>query len=280
MKKILTILLTFLVFHCGQIPAPTTGQAATSTASQTNLPPAPTNLRAVAGMTSMTVTWDAVPGAASYNLYWAQGVPVSVSSNKITGATSPVTFTGLISQAIYHYAVTAVYTNGESLLSQTATAETSIIDNDNGTVYIYAQNLTWAKCATATLTGGTTLQAYPYDCSYGSAGTFAFCAINDMSCDNGSVLYALGNYSAVWHACEGMTANHYQMRVWRVPTYVELSGMAGHYANNASVWDRMPSGFFWTADANPVRGVDIVNNAATTQARTVSGNVLCVSDGI
>lgn len=243
--------------------------------------PVPTAFKAAAGLTQMTLIWDTMPGALSYTLYRSQLPGVSkLNGVSFPNVSSGIVQTGLASQAVYYYVITATYAEGESAESPQVSAETGVIDNGNGTVYIYAQNLTWSKCVTTNVNGGTTLQAYPYDCSNGSAGLFAFCALDDNSCTDGSVLYALGSYSAVWNACAGMTTNHFQMRTWRVPTYVELAGMAGHYANNTTVWDRMPSGFFWTADANPVHGVDIVNNVTTTQARTVPGNVLCVSDGI
>lgn len=79
--------------------------------------PAPANPVATAGTEQNTISWDAEAGATSYNIYWAESSPITKSSNKITGATSPYVHSSLTGGTTYYYAVTAVNANGESELS-------------------------------------------------------------------------------------------------------------------------------------------------------------------
>ncbi|MGQ0702899.1 MAG: fibronectin type III domain-containing protein [Gemmatimonadales bacterium] len=86
-------------------------------------PPAnPTNVRVVtAGDAAVTVAWDQVSGATSYNLYSASqaGVTKANFASKPDGArrtnvTSPAAVTGLVNGRTYFFLVTAVGTGGES----------------------------------------------------------------------------------------------------------------------------------------------------------------------
>lgn len=80
-------------------------------------PSAPTGLAAATASSKNTVTWSAVSGVTSYNLYWSTTSPVSTSSNKITGAVSPHSHKGLSVGTTYYYAVTSVKNGIESVLS-------------------------------------------------------------------------------------------------------------------------------------------------------------------
>lgn len=65
-----------------------------------------------------TVTWNSVPNAASYNVYYAEGTTVNVSTGtKITNATSSHTISGLQTDKYYSFIVTGVNTNGEGTAS-------------------------------------------------------------------------------------------------------------------------------------------------------------------
>ncbi|MDE2604959.1 MAG: hypothetical protein KGL68_03455 [Burkholderiales bacterium] len=98
-------------------------------------PPAtPIQLSAVAADSQVTVAWDAVPGATSYNLYWSDTSPVTTSSNKVTGAVAPFVHTGLTNGKIYYYAVTAVNSAGESALSGEVGATPNIPSPGSATV--------------------------------------------------------------------------------------------------------------------------------------------------
>lgn len=66
-----------------------------------------------------TVSWDSVPGAASYTLYWGSKPSVTKTSPRIS-ATSPYIHGGLDYGQTYYYRVTANNADGESALSSEA----------------------------------------------------------------------------------------------------------------------------------------------------------------
>jgi hypothetical protein len=68
-----------------------------------------------AASSKMTVAWDSVPNAVSYNLYWLTTPGVTQQNgNQIKGVKSPYTFTGLNRGVTYYFVVTAVSQAGES----------------------------------------------------------------------------------------------------------------------------------------------------------------------
>ncbi len=72
----------------------------------------------------VNVTWTAVQGAASYNVYWAKGDTVSTSTGtKVTGVSSGWVLTGLTNGWNYSFVVTAVNANGESSSSVVVTVK-------------------------------------------------------------------------------------------------------------------------------------------------------------
>jgi hypothetical protein len=92
-----------------------------------NAPPsAPTGVQAVAGNGQVTVSWNAVAGATSYNLYWRTSPGVTKQNGtKIAGASSPYVHTGLTNGTTYYYVVTAQNANGESVESGEVSATPS-----------------------------------------------------------------------------------------------------------------------------------------------------------
>ena len=77
--------------------------------------PAPENVAAVAADLSVQISWDAVSGATSYNIYWDTSTGVTIETGtKISGATSPYTHTGRTNGQPYYYVVTAENEDGES----------------------------------------------------------------------------------------------------------------------------------------------------------------------
>ena len=63
----------------------------------------------------MTVAWDSVPNAVSYNIYWRETPGVTKQNgNQIKDVQSPYTFTRLNRGATYYFVVTSVSQTGES----------------------------------------------------------------------------------------------------------------------------------------------------------------------
>jgi len=116
--------------------------AGDSVAADEELPPAPQNVQAKAGNGRVTITWDAVPDAMYYNLYFQTTKGVQIKFSELTrpiasaedfkavigvkkdkatcleGATSPFVHDDLANGTCYHYVVTVVTQKGESLESQ------------------------------------------------------------------------------------------------------------------------------------------------------------------
>jgi fibronectin type 3 domain-containing protein len=104
-------------------------QVAATTLAATPAPTAPatpTGVTAAGGSNQATISWPAVAGATSYNIYWASTAGVTKSSgSKIAGATSPYVKTGLSAGTTYYFIVTAVNSVGESAASTQVTATTA-----------------------------------------------------------------------------------------------------------------------------------------------------------
>lgn len=79
-------------------------------------PSAPTNVSATAGDGEVTISWDSVSGATSYNIYWAtySGVSKADYEDVVSDVTSPYTHTGLTNGTTCYYVVTAENSYGES----------------------------------------------------------------------------------------------------------------------------------------------------------------------
>ena len=88
----------------------------------------PTGVTATAGNTQVTVSWIAVTGATSYNLYWSTTPGVTIATGtQIAGVTSPYVHTGLTNGTPYYYIVTSVNTAGESVESTEVSASPSCL---------------------------------------------------------------------------------------------------------------------------------------------------------
>lgn len=78
------------------------------------LPPAAalspvTSIQVSAASTTATLTWEAVPGASAYYLYWSNMPGITkYNAMRIANVTSPYTHTSLVNGKTYYYTVTAV----------------------------------------------------------------------------------------------------------------------------------------------------------------------------
>lgn len=108
----------------------------TKTEPTPTLPAAPQGVTATAADAAVTVTWAAVSGAASYNLYWSTRSGVTpASGTKVAGASSPYVHSGLTNGAPTYYVVTAVSPAGEGPASSQASATPTaagVIDLSSG----------------------------------------------------------------------------------------------------------------------------------------------------
>lgn len=87
-------------------------------------PAVPENLEAEAGEDYITLTWDEVDGANSYNLYWSETPGVTSDSECFVGITTPFVHAGLSPMLSYYYRVSAVSGTRESGLSIEVSSQT------------------------------------------------------------------------------------------------------------------------------------------------------------
>jgi mono/diheme cytochrome c family protein len=110
--------------------------SATTNAPAATAPAAPTGLMATGGTKQVTLSWNLVAGATSYNLYWATASGVTIATGtKVAGVTSPFIQTGLVDSTAYFFIVTAVNGTGESIASAEATATTAAAGIDGAALY-------------------------------------------------------------------------------------------------------------------------------------------------
>ncbi len=80
----------------------------TTETQPTSAPFAPTGILATAGNGQATITWDAVTGATSYNIYWSTTAGVTkATGTPIQSVTSPYIHTGRNNGTTYYYVLTA-----------------------------------------------------------------------------------------------------------------------------------------------------------------------------
>jgi len=122
LPEVAFLLLIIGVAACGSSSSATYGSTGSSTSTGSASLSAPAGVAATTGSGQVTISWNAVSGATSYNLYMAEqsGVTKANYSTKSggmahTGVTSPFTHTGLTMGTTYYFIVTAVDASGESV---------------------------------------------------------------------------------------------------------------------------------------------------------------------
>ena len=127
----------------------------------TTLPSAPTGIVAASGNSQITITWDAVPAATSYNIYWSStsGVTKTTGTKISDITTTSYTHTGLTNGTIYYYVVTSLNSYGESVESYEissapgstdATPPTGSITINNNAVYTTTTAVTLSLSSSST----------------------------------------------------------------------------------------------------------------------------------
>lgn len=133
-----------------------------------NTPPsigAPSSISAVAGSGSVTVTWSAVTGATSYNVYSSPSAAVSKATgtkHTVTGTT--YVDTGLLNGTQYYYVMTSVNGSVESADSSVVSAIPGDVGLISGTI-TYEDKELGADASvrhTGYFTGNTTMKAVRY----------------------------------------------------------------------------------------------------------------------
>jgi hypothetical protein len=178
----LILAIVFCFSACGD-GSSDTKSANTGNSPPLNPPSAPAGVKSVPGDKQITVSWNAVSGAGSYNIYWSVSPGVTKSSGtKIPNVSSPFTHSGRTNGTPYYYAVTSVNGYGESSMSN----ETSAVPFAGGTNPLTgnAVKITYSSAmlqgSFTNPTGYTTSVWFEYgtDSSYGTTtpllGTYSF----------------------------------------------------------------------------------------------------------
>jgi hypothetical protein len=85
-------------------------------------PAAPSIATLIAADAKVTLTWATVAGAASYNVYYAEGERVDMGGPSLKGVVPPCEISGLRNGTLHAFALTAVNAGGESELGPAQTA--------------------------------------------------------------------------------------------------------------------------------------------------------------
>lgn len=105
----------------GEGPAST--EASAVPAVTTEPPDQPTNVQVVAADQQVTLTWDPIANADSFNIYFNTSSPAEgTGTTQVTGAVSGIPVTGLTNDTSYYFVVTGVNVHGESVPSAEVSA--------------------------------------------------------------------------------------------------------------------------------------------------------------
>ncbi len=242
-------------------------------------PSAPTGISATAGDGQATISWNAVSGATSYNIYWSTTSGVSkTNGTKISNATSPYVHTGRTNGTTYYYVVTAVNGYGESGESSQVSATPQ------------------ATAATPAATGRMpdTGQTTSYTSTFGEDHDYT---INPPSyTDNGDGTITDNVTGLIWQKqddatgrtwadagayCDASTLGGYSD--WRLPSRIELISIVdkGGYnpAINATYFPSTASSGYWSSTTYGTFSAIYVGGGPFYSSKTDSYYVRCVRGG-
>jgi len=149
----------------------------TTEASPTSIPFPPTGLSATAGNGQVSIAWNNIASATSYNIYWSTNTGVTkTTGTMISNVSSPYVQTGLANGITYYYVVTAVNNYGESAESSQVSGAPGSVSNPptgvtaspgNGQVIIawnsvtgaIAYNIYWSTTTGLTKATGTKISS-------------------------------------------------------------------------------------------------------------------------
>jgi mono/diheme cytochrome c family protein len=152
-QTFIRIVLAGLLLVLGLLAGCGGGGEAGAASSVAKTPAAPTGLVAVGGVNKVTLTWDPVAGADTFNIYWSITPGVTpASGSKISGATSPYEHLGLYVSQTYFYIVTAVTNGVESVASSQAA---TVAATDGANLYVTHCAGCHGPALTTTITNGT-----------------------------------------------------------------------------------------------------------------------------
>jgi len=92
-------------------------------------PSVPLKIRTIAVDGQVSISWNSVDRATSYNIYWNNSGGVTKADTKISNVTSPFVDPGYTNDTMYFYAVTAVNADGESSISSEGAAISTLMAN-------------------------------------------------------------------------------------------------------------------------------------------------------
>ncbi|HJV37192.1 fibronectin type III domain-containing protein [Geomonas sp.] len=153
------------------------GSSGSSSLKITRIPSTPQGLAIASAKGEVTLQWDGVSGATSYNLYWSTSPTLTKqTATKIAGVSSPYTHAGLTDDTTYYYFVTAVngaYESSESptvfaspgWISQTVASTTAAAEQRSTSLAIDSAGITHVNYAYSECTNYGTLPTGDRYCS-------------------------------------------------------------------------------------------------------------------
>ncbi len=240
---------------------------------QVPAPGAPTGISVTGGVSQATVSWTAVAGAASYNIYYdtASGViPTGDKVTKITGATSGYAVTGLLNGTRYYFVVSAVNAGGESAVSSEVNVTPQVpapsAPTGVGVTPGNAQvTVTWTAPAGTVTSYNVYYRAATPNVSIGGTGV-----ILKAGMTSGGAIIPLTNGTTYYFVVTAVNAGVESVISNEVAATPQESAPAaptnpGAFAGNGNVT------VSWTAPAGTVTSYNVYYRAATPGVTTANG---------